>query len=394
MDWIEGRIGTVRQYIRNADLAKSMFCYMLLAAGGVTAVWVLTRNLCESWMGVFLGTAIHIDGGHVDEGIMLQIYMSTDTPLSFRITYGVYCYCLYFYMAAAFFLVSYTFLKYKIKPAIQAVQECEGYIAAGDYSREMAYYSADEMGELCRNFERMRRRLAEEKNRRWQNEEEQRKLNAAFAHDVRTPLTVIRGYTEFLQRYLPQEKVTEEILMDKLSAMHYQEERLLEFSKTMTRLLREEAREVCGRWVEIRQLAQNIEDSAKEVAKAHGVSCEVRRIGAEGTVFADCGMVEEVFDNLLVNAARYAKTRVLVEIMLEYDQLYLFVKDDGMGFSAKALRSASDAYFSEEKEGGEHFGMGLSIVKMLCEKHGGYLRLVNSVEGGAIACAAFSVGKK
>lgn len=394
MDWIEKQTAAVRQYIRNVDLSRSMFCYMLLAACGVTAIWVFTRNLCESWMGVSIGTPIHVNGGQVDEGILLQVFMSMDTPVSFRIAYGIYRYSLYFYMAAASFLVSYAFLKQKIEPAIQAVRECEGYIAAGDYSHEVAYFSTDEMGEICRDFEHMRKRLAEEKRRGWQNEEEQRKLNAAFAHDVRTPLTVIRGYTEFLQRYLPQGKVSEEMLMEKLSAMHYQEERLLAFSKTMTLLLREEAREVCGTWIDSRQLARNIEGSGREVAKEHEMPCEIRQIGVDGTVFVDCGMIEEVFDNLLANAVRYAKTRVLVEIVLEYDQLYLFVADDGAGFSAKALRSASDAYFSEEKEDGEHFGIGLSIVKMLCEKHGGYLRLVNSVEGGAIACAAFSVGKK
>lgn len=62
------------------------------------------------------------------------------------------------------------------------------------------------MGELCRLLDSMRENLEERYEDLWQTIENQRKLNAAFAHDLRTPLTVLKGYSEFLARYLPRER--------------------------------------------------------------------------------------------------------------------------------------------------------------------------------------------
>ncbi len=72
----------------------------------------------------------------------------------------------------------------------------------------------------------------------------------------------------------------------------------------------------------------------------------------------------------------------------------IYVKDDGEGFSEKALREADTVYFRERKEAEDdegHFGIGLSITKMLCEKHGGELKLLNSVEGGAVVAVSFFI---
>ena len=108
----------------------------------------------------------------------------------------------------------------------------------------------------------------------------------------------------------------------------------------------------------------------------------------------DVQIVEETVENLLTNAARYAKERILIEILQEGNVLRIFVWDDGPGYSARALRDGTKAYFSEEKKKGGRFGIGLTISRMLCEKHGGSLALTNSLAGGAIACASFTVGAR
>lgn len=391
MDWFEEKSGQMRQYFRNASLAKSLFCYMVLGIIGAFAVWLFTRDLCVGWMRVLSDAPIYESGEGLEKWIFWEMLFSENASLALRIVCVIYFYGLFFDIIIACFLVCRAFLKYKIRPGIQAVQESTGYLAAGDYGHEISYQSEDEMGELCRNFEYMRGQLVREKKSQWKNEEEQRRINAAFAHDIRTPLTVIKGNTEFLQRYLPQGKISQEMLKEKLSAMRYQEERLIQFSGTMSKFQSEESRSVCGAWVESGQLVRGMRENALAMAEQYQVACEVRWNGVGGQIFVDTGMVEEVFDNLLSNAMRYAKDQVAIDIFLEKRKFIIFVKDDGPGFSARALRNATDAYFSEQKEGGEHFGIGLSVARMLCEKHGGYLQLVNSIDGGAIVSGAFSV---
>ena len=98
----------------------------------------------------------------------------------------------------------------------------------------------------------------------------------------------------------------------------------------------------------------------------------------------------QVYENLLSNAVRYAKRKIEIAIDKKDSLLLLNVVDDGAGFTAKDLSNAMKPFYKAENEiNNEHFGMGLNICKMLCEKHGGYLQISN--ENGAKAVAAFKV---
>jgi signal transduction histidine kinase len=86
------------------------------------------------------------------------------------------------------------------------------------------------------------------------------------------------------------------------------------------------------------------------------------------------------------NALRYAREKIQVRIQLEKGKLFLYIKDDGGGFDKRSLMNAKKPYFTTEKG---HFGLGLTICKLLCEKHGGTLEVTNGIHGGGIVCASF-----
>jgi signal transduction histidine kinase len=90
-------------------------------------------------------------------------------------------------------------------------------VADNDLSVEIEYDIKDEMGELCNSFEYMRKQLVANNQKMWEMMEEQKRLNAAFAHDLRTPLTVLRGYTDFLSQYVPTGKIDDKKLISKTS---------------------------------------------------------------------------------------------------------------------------------------------------------------------------------
>ena len=89
---------------------------------------------------------------------------------------------------------------------------------------------------------------------------------------------------------------------------------------------------------------------------------------------------------------RYKKQ--CIEVTLEYQNpyIFLFVKDDGNGFSKGELTSAMLPYFSKSKD--NHFGLGLTIASSLTEKHGGVLKLANGAENGAIVSAVFQLNMR
>lgn len=421
MDWLEEKAGKLKEYLKDAGLVRSLIYYLCISSIGAVALWLFTRNICNDWMEVIDsrmgGISYHYPalGGKIVIS-RIQRYEKMMKILSF-----IYNYSLWVYMLLAYMVAGKIFFARKLAPALEALEEMLHALNAGDYSREIIYRSSDEMGKITEMAEELRKKLIQEKQRQWERQEEQREINAAFAHDIRTPLTVIRGYTEFLQKYVPQSRVSEELLMEKLDTMHYQEERLLRFSNTMTELQRIEKREISCQWVKMSELMQRLKETAEAMEETSGkiislyegqpdtdrnhceetsgktISLYGRQAGKkekQQELFVDVECVQEVVENLLNNAVRYARKLVVMQVEVKRTELTIYVKDDGKGFSQRALRAAAEAYFSEEKESGEHFGIGLSICKMLCENHNGNITFQNSVEGGAIAAAVFGIGVK
>lgn len=398
MDWIEEKIEKLKEYLKNAGLVKSMICYLCITSIGAVVLWLFTRNICDIWIQVI---SMRIENVHyytLKMGGRLVVSKNTEYDIILRLCSFLYNYSLWIYMFIAYIIAGKIFCKRNLSPALNTISDMLGALNAGDYSREIVYRSQDEMGKISGEIEELRKKLLREKRRQWEKQEEQRNINAVFAHDIRTPLTTIRGYTEFLQKYIPRGKVTQEMLMEKLNTIQYQEERLLRFSNTMTELQRIEKRELSCSWIRFADFVQHLHTTIEAIEQTGGkrialyVANDVKENEVCREIFADSECILEVVENLLNNAVRYAKNQISVQLKLEKTELMLYIKDDGAGFSQKALRMASKAYFSEEKEKSEHFGIGLSICKMLCETHNGTITFRNSIEGGAIVGVTFGLG--
>ncbi len=393
MDWLEEKTEQLWNFLQEKSLVRALIWYLCICTVGVIAAYWITRNLCLVWIEVLEKRQMQAEAYHSDPRLRAALTEQKSWEnfclLVLKSFYGA---CLYLYILAGFAAAGRIFLETRIKPPIAAITRGLNYINMGDYSHEIIWRGKDEMGFLCREMEQMRKEMLKNKKQQWRQQEEQRKINAAFAHDIRTPLTVIRGYTEFLQRYVPSGRVTEAMLMEKLNTMHEQEERLLRFSETMTTVQNIEKREPSGIWHSSGQVIRQLAAVVCGIGQNTELEIALEADLPEQELFLDLELLIEVFENLLSNAMRYAVRSIQAKAVLNGRELTVFVKDDGPGFSEKALRMGMDVYFSEEENSREHFGIGLSICRMLCESHGGSLSLQNSVEQGAIAAASLVTG--
>lgn len=393
MDWLEEKTEQLRRFLQEKSLVRALIWYLCICTVGVIAAYWITRNLCLVWIEVLEKRQAQPEAYYRDPRLQAALAEKGNWEnFCLLALKGFYSACLYLYILIGFAAVGKIFLETRIKPPIAAITQGLNYINMGDYSHEIVWRGKDEMGLLCREMEHMRGEMLKSKKNQWRQQQEQRKINAAFAHDIRTPLTVIRGYTEFLQRYVPGGGVTEAMLMEKLNAMHEQEERLLRFSDTMTTIQNMEKREPSGGWHSSGQVVKQLEAVICGIGQNTELELALEADLPEKELFLDLNLLIEVFENLLSNAMRYAVHAIQAKAVLKGRELILFVRDDGPGFSEKALRMGMEAYFSEEENSREHFGIGLSICRMLCESHGGSLSLQNSVEQGAIAAASLAAG--
>lgn len=288
-------------------------------------------------------------------------------------------------------IVVFLFYRNKLKTPLKMLSEASQRISANDLDFEITYDKSDEMGVLCGDFEKMRSELSGHKKKMWKMMEDEKILRSTIAHDIRTPITVIKGNLEIIEEFLPQNKISDEKALQFVGGTINHVERLEHFIdviKQINSLVDIEAEYKKTTYLELVEKMREIQERLCTKEKiSHAFSCEER----DDEIKVDSMIVMEVEENLISNALRYAKEKIKVSLEIKQDYLYLMVEDDGKGFQESPQKLLQAYYKSREESGDIHYGLGLYISKILCENHQGELVLKNSQDGGALAIAKFKL---
>ena len=271
------------------------------------------------------------------------------------------------------------FYRWKLKRPIALLMEGTRRIQAQDLDFSIPQPSRDELGQLCAAFETMRAQLLRTNRELWRQGEERKRLNAAFAHDLRNPVTVLKGSVTLLRQGSRDPQ-----LLDRLERYT---QRIAEYVEAMGGVQRLEQLPVRPAVIDNAILAAELAETARLLAPRLTASLSAP---ASGPVALDHGILLTVAENLIGNAARFGRERLEIALSREGDTLTLTVADDGPGFPPELLRDGPKP-FGRLAEDPEHFGMGLYSSRLLCQKHGGELRLQNRPAGGAAAAASFRI---
>lgn len=271
------------------------------------------------------------------------------------------------------------FYRWKLKRPIALLMEGTRRIQAQDLDFSIPQPSRDELGQLCAAFETMRAQLLRTNRELWRQGEERKRLNAAFAHDLRNPVTVLKGSVTLLRQGSRDPR-----LLDRLERYT---QRIAEYVEAMGGVQRLEQLPVRPAVIDNAILAAELAETARLLAPRLTASLSAP---ASGPVALDHGILLTVAENLIGNAARFGRERLEIALTREGDTLTLTVADDGPGFPPELLRDGPKP-FGRLAEDPEHFGMGLYSSRLLCQKHGGELRLQNRPAGGAAAAASFRI---
>lgn len=271
------------------------------------------------------------------------------------------------------------FYRNKLKKPLAELRVASEKISNSDLNFSIDYDSKDELGQLCASFELMRATLANNFSTMWRQAEERKALNAAFAHELRTPLTVLKGCSEILQASEnPQTRDTAVIMEKHISRME-------NYVSSMSSLSRMEDTQPEYWLINLQQLVSSLCDSAKIVCKKSEKELVLQNSIPVLQLSLDSAFISQVCNNLISNAVRYARTLVTISFAVHNDGLLISVSDDGKGFDQDSLQKAANPYFTRECNHSEHFGLGLYICKLLCERHNGYLRIRNTADGASVS---------
>ena len=436
MDWIDSILESVRIKGKNMSLQKSMIFYMLLALlAALGAIWFI-NEICNGYMQI-IRRVNEIDDKYVyaEEGTFIlyesdgkwKVSIDNDNNVIslpekderlWEVLTAVKALSIPVCSVGAICLVALIYYHSKLREPLYLLKMEMKAIGRNDLSYSCYYDSQDEMGDICKAMDGMRCAVQKNQQGIWELIEEQRKINGAFAHDLRTPLTVIIGYTQMLSEYYRAGKIEEEVLLDTLTAIEKQAVRMQRFAGTMKDIHHFEMLEVKRELHTLSALEQEIHSFVTGLKEKTELEFSITVKGEETPLFYDETVVMEILANLLSNALRYGKKKVDIIAEHQGEWLDVYVRDDGRGMTKQELYKADSPYYSDktakdtktagkgtadseaqgtadsevqETEAKEHMGLGLTICKILCKKHGGQISFSNSMTGGAIVCARFRV---
>ena len=289
-----------------------------------------------------------------------------------------------FYIAVGIGAAAAVYYRKKLREPITQLQNGVERIQEDNLDFHIEYDGDDELGRLCCSMEKMRRELRQKHKALWESLEQRKLLNASVSHDLRTPITVLKGYLDYLEKNIPQDKLAEDMLLDTVSSMQGAVNRLELYVESVRDIEKIQNIEIEKRSENVKLLLNELRSNVqqltgdKEIIISNNITIDKIQI--------DKGVFFRILENLLQNALRYAEEQVSINLSHKKDFLILTVKDDGKGFSAADLEKATTVFYSNDKEK-QHFGIGLSVCKILCEKHGGLLYVGNQKEKGACVTA-------
>ena len=323
---------------------------------------------------VYLGISKDISGIYEDRQDLLNLYRFALFSL---LVVGTGCiYILSFYLT---------------KP-IRNLDEVVEQIANGNLMERSDYESEDEIGTLANNLNHMADKLVEQMMEKENEAKAKERFTAAFAHELKTPLTAIIGYADMLNSV----GMSEEECREAYYYIYRQGKRLESLSHKLLELTSMEHTPLKAVPVPTKELEENIRKTMRPVFERKNIKCRI--VMEKGTLYGDRDLLLSVFYNLLDNAVKAAGEDgfILFKGMVLENGYEIKVVDNGCGIPEQDIERITEAFYMVDKsrsrkEGGA--GIGMTLCQKIITLHKGILR-INSRLGEGTVVQIFFPGRE
>ena len=241
------------------------------------------------------------------------------------------------------------------------------------------------MRKLAADINVQLRLLRKERHRYQQGDLELKEAVTNISHDLRTPLTIIRGYAESIRDITGENPQIREqqlnTIIDETDRLSKMVNSVMEYAKLSNSALK------------LNIVQYNIADMCMDVADiySHKAENEGKTVVYNGPelvyVMADASLIERVLHNFVSNALLHTPPDTQVEIsvfVLEGGKVRVSVKDSGDGISEEDQKHLFDKYYRSRKSSGKQgTGLGLAIVKTIMENHGFEYGVISEIGKGS-----------
>jgi len=263
-----------------------------------------------------------------------------------------------------------------VKP-LRVVRDAARRIGAGELSHRVPVASRDEIGDLAAQFNEMAEALE-------RDEQLRRQMMADIAHELRTPLSVIRGQVEALQDGVFA------LSAENIAPIHDQTLLLGRLVEDLRDLALAEAGRLpleCAE-VAVDRLIRRVVEAFQPRAREKGLALSAELPESLPPALADAQRLEQVLGNLLNNALQHTSQggTITVRAWEEPGRVSFAVQDNGVGIAAEDLPHIFERFYRSDKarsRANGSTGLGLSIAKQLIEAHEGTISVESAPGKGS-----------
>ena len=272
-----------------------------------------------------------------------------------------------------------------IRKKMTPMREALDQIGNRNLDFKVNYSGVREIDECLVALDDMRYALKTSLQKQWETEQEKSRQMSALAHDIKTPLTVVRGNSELLletELTDEQKNYADYISGSALQIQNYVQT-LIEVTKS------QEGIEQTPVKVKVADILDDIKKQTMGLSEVYQLQINWREeCKNEVVISVVYDHVVRAVMNAVRNAAEHTPEGGVINISASYrgGKLIFIIEDSGSGFTPEALAHGTEQFFMDDssRTGGSHYGIGLFFAKKVVEEHGGDIVLANSKEiGGA-----------
>lgn len=257
-------------------------------------------------------------------------------------------------------------------------------ISSGDYAVRTGVTQNDEIGELATVLDNMTEWLDTASKESAKLERLRCNFVANISHELRTPVTVIRGSLEALcDGVVSEPRMVEDYHMQMLHESVYLE-RLVSDLLDLARLQNLDFTMEMGE-VNLKDIMEDAVRSIRFAAKEKQVEIRLTCVDKNFIVFGDYGRLRQMLLILLDNATKFSPVGGAVDVTLSNvpDKTTLSIRDQGPGIAAEDLPHIFERFYKQRSEANKNgTGLGLAIAKQIADRHDAVLKATNRSDGG------------
>lgn len=286
--------------------------------------------------------------------------------------------CLIAFLVASLlaFLLSHAFTH-----PISALEQVALRLAKGEYETRTTFHQDDEIGNLARSMDVLAQRLEEARSTDERLHQQQQVFFSNISHELKTPVTVIRGSLEALCDGVLTEPADVQAYYRQMLTESRWLQRLIQDLLELSRLQSPDyALEIAP--VDLSELLSDVAMSATTLCSAKGLRFSCQEPERTYTMSGDYSRLRQMLMAVIDNAVKFTPPGGCIELSLLADEPILIVKDDGVGIDPGDLGQIFDRFHHQQGRSGESTGLGLAIVREIARRHGIEIEVESELGGG------------